>query len=182
MKVATFLILIVRISFSVLKETPDLIEKRQWFLSIRKLNSSAQLICLDFGYFLCYKQSEKIGASQKRLVSLKGDKPMIWWILILLVLFILSYLSQVGILFLLEIKFPFLTSSLINILILVCMAIVLFRILSRMKKGEKENLKKKIKELEAELKALKQGESTPSLKIRREEEQIKEPEAKEEDT
>jgi len=71
---------------------------------------------------------------------------------------------------------------LINVLILVCMAIVLFRILGRMKKGEKENLKKKIKELEAELKALKQQGSTSIPEIRREEEEIKEPEAKEEET
>jgi len=84
---------------------------------------------------------------------------MIWWILILVVLAILSYLSTVGTLFLLQIKFPFLTSSLINILILVCMAAVLFRILGRMKKGEKENLNKKIHELKAELKTLKGKES-----------------------
>jgi predicted RND superfamily exporter protein len=107
---------------------------------------------------------------------------MIWWILILLVLFILSYLSQVGTLFLLQIKFPFFTSSLINILILVCMAIVIFRILSRMKKGEKENLKKRIRELEAELKALKQEGSISNPEIRRDEEENKEPEAKEEET
>lgn len=107
---------------------------------------------------------------------------MIWWILILVVLFILSYLSQVGTLFLLQIKFPFLTSSLINILILVCMAIVLFRILSRMKKGEKENLNKRIRELEAELKALKQEGSASNPEIRRNEEENKQPEAKEEET
>ena len=83
---------------------------------------------------------------------------MIWWILILVVLIILSYLSQVGTLFLLQIKFPFLTSSLINVLILICIAVVLFRILGRTRKGEKENLKKKIHELEAELKALKKKE------------------------
>jgi predicted RND superfamily exporter protein len=84
---------------------------------------------------------------------------MIWWILILVVLILLSYLSQVGTLFLLQIKFPFLTSSLINILILVCMAVVLFRILGRTRKGEKENLRKRIHELEAELKSLKEKES-----------------------
>jgi hypothetical protein len=83
---------------------------------------------------------------------------MIWWILILVVLFILSYLSQVGTLFLLQIKFPFLTSSLINVLILVCMAGVLIRILGRTRKGEKENLKKRIRDLEAELKILKKKE------------------------
>jgi len=84
---------------------------------------------------------------------------MIWWILILVVLFILSYLSQVGTLFLLQIKFPFLTSSLLNVLILICMAVVLFRILGMRRKGEKEKLKKKIHKLEAELKALKEKET-----------------------
>ncbi len=83
---------------------------------------------------------------------------MIWWILILVVLIILSYLSQVGTLFLMQIKFPFLTSSLIHVLILICIAVVLFRILGRTRKGEKENLKKKIHELEAELKTLKKKE------------------------
>jgi len=81
---------------------------------------------------------------------------MIWWILVMAVLGILSYLSAVGTLFVMQIKFPFLTSSFINILILICMAIVLFRILRRMKRGEKESLTKRIRELEAELKALKE--------------------------
>ena len=77
---------------------------------------------------------------------------MIWWILVMAVLGILSYLSAVGTLFIMQIKFPFLTSSFINILILVCMAIVLVRILRRMKRGEKEILSKRIHELETELK------------------------------
>ena len=80
---------------------------------------------------------------------------MIWWILILLLLAVLSYLSQVGILFLLEIKFPFLTASFINILILICIAVVLVRILGRVRKREKENLWQRIHELEKELKASK---------------------------
>lgn len=83
---------------------------------------------------------------------------MIWWILILVVLTILSYLSQVGILFLMQISIPFLTASLIHSLILICMAVVLFRILGRMKKGEKENLEKRIQELEKELSNLKKKE------------------------
>lgn len=81
---------------------------------------------------------------------------MIWWILVMAILGILSYLSAVGTLFILQIKFPFLTSSFINILILVCMAIVLVRILRRTKRGEKESLSKRIHELETELKALKE--------------------------
>jgi BMFP domain-containing protein YqiC len=39
------------------------------------------------------------------------------------------------------------------------MAMVLFRILGRTRKGEKEKLKKRIHELEAELKAYKEKES-----------------------
>ena len=83
---------------------------------------------------------------------------MTWWILALVALTILSYLTQVGILFHLQIRFPFLTATFINILILVCMAAVLVRILGRIKKGEKEILQKKIQELERELKALKEKE------------------------
>lgn len=81
---------------------------------------------------------------------------MIWWILILVVLVILSYLSQVGTLFVMQIKFPFLISTMINALILICMAIVLIRTLKMMKKGEKEKLRQRIQELEAEIKALKE--------------------------
>lgn len=83
---------------------------------------------------------------------------MIWWIFILVILVVLSYLSQVGILFTLHMKFPFLTASLINILTLVCLGVVLFRILGRTKKGEKESLLKRIRGLEQELKALKEKE------------------------
>ncbi len=79
---------------------------------------------------------------------------MIWWILIMVVLVILSYLSQVGILFSLQVKFPFLIGSLLTILILVCLGVVLFRIMKKMRKGEKENYLKKIKELEQELNRL----------------------------
>jgi hypothetical protein len=39
------------------------------------------------------------------------------------------------------------------------MAVVLFRILGMRRKGEKENLKKRIHELEADLKALKEKET-----------------------
>lgn len=80
---------------------------------------------------------------------------MIGWILILVFLTILSYLTQVGTLFLLQIRIPFLTASLIHLPILVCMAVVLVKILGRMKKGEKETLEKRIQELEKELSALK---------------------------
>gem|GEM_PF-5907730 len=53
-------------------------------------------------------------------------------------------------------RFPFFNAHFINTLILVCIAIMMLRILRRMKKKEKETLAHKIKELEAELKALKE--------------------------
>lgn len=74
----------------------------------------------------------------------------------MVVLTILSYLLQVGILFLMQIRIPFLTVSFIHILILICMAGVLVRILERVKRGEKEALKKRIQELEKELNALRE--------------------------
>ncbi len=79
---------------------------------------------------------------------------MIWWILILAVLVILSYLSQVGILFSLQVRFPFLIGSFLTLLILVCLGAVLFRIMKKTRKGEKENYLKKIQELEQEVKRL----------------------------
>ena len=53
-------------------------------------------------------------------------------------------------------RFPFLTAHFINTLILVCIAIMMLRILRRMRKKEKETLAQRIKELESEVKALKE--------------------------
>ena len=81
---------------------------------------------------------------------------MIWLIFTLLALTFLSYFLQNGTPFLLNMRFPFLTAHFINTLILVCIAIMMLRILRRMKKKEKETLAQRIKELEAEVKALKE--------------------------
>lgn len=81
---------------------------------------------------------------------------MIWLIFTMLALTFLSYFLQDGTPFLLEMKFPFLTAPFINTLILVCIALMLLRILRRMKKKEKETLAQRIKELEVELKALRE--------------------------
>ena len=81
---------------------------------------------------------------------------MIWLIFTLLALTFLSYFLQNGTPFLLNMRFPFLTAHFINTLILVCIAIMMLRILKRMKKKEKETLAQRIKELEAEVKALKE--------------------------
>ena len=82
---------------------------------------------------------------------------MAYWILILAVVTILSYLSDVGILPLLEnLRVPFLNASIVSILILLCMIGVLGRMLQKAKKGEKENLKERILELEKELNTIKE--------------------------
>jgi len=65
---------------------------------------------------------------------------MLWWVLLLLVLVILSYLSQLGVLFTMQIKSPYLVATVINILILACIVGVVIRILKRMRRKEKETL------------------------------------------
>ncbi len=81
---------------------------------------------------------------------------MIWLIFTLLALTFISYFLQNGTPFLLDMRFPFLTAHFINTLILVCIAIVMLRIIRLMKKKEKETLAHRIKELEEELKALRE--------------------------
>jgi len=81
---------------------------------------------------------------------------MLWWILMLFALAILSYLSTVGALFALEVRHPFLTSTFINILILACITGAAVRTLRKSKKREKEILIQRVKELEEEVKALKE--------------------------
>ena len=82
---------------------------------------------------------------------------MAYWILILAVVTILSYLSDVGILpFLENLRIPFLNASIVSILILLCMIGVLGRMLQKAKKGEKESLKERILELEKELNTVKE--------------------------
>ena len=85
---------------------------------------------------------------------------MLWWVLFLLVLVILSYLSQLGILFTMQIKSPYLVATIINIMILGCIVGVVARILRRMRKKEKETLILKIKELEEKLKPKKEENSS----------------------
>ena len=85
---------------------------------------------------------------------------MLWWVLFLLVLVILSYLSQLGILFTMQIKSPYLVATIINIMILSCIVGVVVRILKRMRKKEKETLVLKVKDLEEKLKAKKEENSS----------------------
>jgi len=85
---------------------------------------------------------------------------MLWWVLILLVLVILSYLSQLGVLFTMQIKSPYLVATIINIFILACIVGVVVRILKRMRRKEKETLILKVKQLEEKLKAKKEENSS----------------------
>jgi Kef-type K+ transport system membrane component KefB len=80
---------------------------------------------------------------------------MLWWTVILIVLVVLSFISQLGILFSLQVKFPVLSALFLNILILASLVAVLYRILTKRKKGEKEVLLKKIQDLEQEVETLK---------------------------
>jgi uncharacterized membrane protein YbhN (UPF0104 family) len=85
---------------------------------------------------------------------------MLWWILILLVLVILSFLAQLDILFTMQMKSPYSVSAIITILIMACTVGVVVRILRRTKKKEKETLVLKVKELEEKLKAKKEENSS----------------------
>jgi len=81
---------------------------------------------------------------------------MIWWVFLLVVVTIMSYLSDVGILtFLQDFRVPFLNASLMSILVLLCLIGLLARMMKMSKKGEKEALREKVKQLEKELSDLK---------------------------
>jgi purine-cytosine permease-like protein len=78
---------------------------------------------------------------------------MIWWIVILAILTVLSYLTDVGVItFLQNLKVPALNASLLSLLILLCTAGLLIKVLWMKRKGEKERLQQKVQELEAKLK------------------------------
>ncbi|MDH5467627.1 MAG: hypothetical protein OEY25_09435 [Candidatus Aminicenantes bacterium] len=82
---------------------------------------------------------------------------MILWVVILAVLTILSYLSDIGVLtFLKDIRIPFLNASIMSILLLLCAAVMLIRVLLKIKQKEKEMLGTKITALERELQAFKE--------------------------
>jgi hypothetical protein len=79
---------------------------------------------------------------------------MIWWVLSLAVLSILSYLSDVGVIDLQHLRVPFLDASLLSVLILLAAAGILVRMLWMKRKGRKEQLEKKIQDLEGKLASL----------------------------
>jgi len=82
---------------------------------------------------------------------------MIVWVIILTVLAVLSYLSDIGVLpFLQDLRIPFLNASIMSVLLLLCAAAMLIRVLLKMKQKEKEMLGTKITALEEELHAFKE--------------------------
>jgi hypothetical protein len=82
---------------------------------------------------------------------------MIVWVIVLTVLAVLSYLSDVGVLpFLQDLRIPFLNASIMSILLLLCAAAMLIRVLVKMKQREKEALGTKITALETELQSFKE--------------------------
>ncbi|MDH5743081.1 MAG: hypothetical protein OEZ52_06030, partial [Candidatus Aminicenantes bacterium] len=84
--------------------------------------------------------------------TVKGEKLMIWWIFVLVIVTVLSYLSDVGILtFMQDWRIPFLNASILSILMLLCLLGLLGRMMQKSKRGEKEALMEKIGELEKEL-------------------------------
>lgn len=85
---------------------------------------------------------------------------MLWWVLFLLVLVILSFLSQLAFYFEMQIRHTYLVGAIINILILACIVGVVVRILKRIKRKEKETLVLKVKELEEKLKAKEEEKSS----------------------
>jgi hypothetical protein len=74
---------------------------------------------------------------------------MIWWVLVLAVLTILSYLADAGVWTLLQdIRIPLLNASLLSVLLLLCTLGILVRMLAKKNKGEKEKLRLMVDRLE----------------------------------
>jgi hypothetical protein len=79
---------------------------------------------------------------------------MIWWVLGLAVLSILSYLSDVGVINLHGTRVPFLNASIVSVLILLAAAGILARMLHLKRRGRREELQRRVQELESKLAAL----------------------------
>jgi len=74
---------------------------------------------------------------------------MIWWVLVLAVLTILSYLADAGVWTLLQdIRAPLLNVSLLSVLLLLCTLGILIRMLTMRSRGEKERLRSRVHQLE----------------------------------
>jgi cytochrome c oxidase subunit IV len=79
---------------------------------------------------------------------------MIWWVLGLAVLSVLSYLSDVGMIGLQGLRVPFLNASPLSVLVLLAAAGILVRMFRLKRRGRREFLEKKIRDLEDKLAAL----------------------------
>ena len=77
---------------------------------------------------------------------------MILWIFLMVTVTCLSYLSDIGLLaFLEELRIPFVDASMLSVLLLLCLIGLLYRMAKMSKKGEKEALRERVKQLEKEL-------------------------------
>lgn len=79
---------------------------------------------------------------------------MTWWVLGLAVLSILSYLSDVGIIGLGSLRVPFLNASLVSVLLLLAAAGLQARMLWMKRRGRREQLEQRIRDLEGKLASL----------------------------
>lgn len=79
---------------------------------------------------------------------------MTWWVLGLAVLSILSYLSDVGAIGLGNLRVPFLNASLVSVLLLLAAAGLQARMLWMKRRGRREQLEQRIRDLEGKLASL----------------------------
>jgi cytochrome c oxidase subunit IV len=84
-------------------------------------------------------------------IKKKRRTAMIWWVLFLTVLSILSYLSDLGMFAFQNLRVPFLNASLLSVFILLAAAGILARMLSMRRRGRRERLEKKVRDLEGKL-------------------------------
>lgn len=80
---------------------------------------------------------------------------MIVWAFVIVVMAILSYLADVGVISILDLRVPVLGASLMSVVLMLCGLGMMGRIKSMVSKGEKENLQDKVGELEKRLEELK---------------------------
>jgi spore maturation protein SpmA len=81
---------------------------------------------------------------------------MIWWVCFMVILSVLSYLNDTGVMsFLQNVRIPFLHASVLSLLILLGTAGILIRMLWMRRRGEKEGLQERVKRLEKELSGIK---------------------------
>ena len=76
---------------------------------------------------------------------------MIGWIIVVAVVALLSYLSDVGVLEILREPVPFFDCSTVSIILMLTCIMMLLRAVKMSRKGEKEALRDRVKELEREL-------------------------------